>query len=145
MPSLKDNLLKFGVLKCRDLVELFYGARMVAQSVTYAPGTSNGSPVIVLPQDTRRISYEIAFSCFQSSLGNAGSSIALGTKAQIEAGRGVDYYALPYTTVVVKRSFFEDLDAVTEEVYYQNVDNNYDLEARVVILTPAPIDEVPLG
>jgi hypothetical protein len=139
---LKDNLLKYGVLTCRDLVELYYGWRIVSFLKETSGPVSTGNPQLLIDQDPRRISYEITLS----SASDAGVAIiSIGTQTDVQQGLGQDYYLQPQTTIVVRRSFLTDLDTVCQEVWFTNADGFGDIEAREVILTPAPVDEVPLG
>ena len=47
--------------------------------------------------------------------------------------------------MIIKRSFLTDFETVCLAQWFINVDANASISARTVILTPAPVDEVPLG
>lgn len=139
MPS--DNLLKYGVLRCRDLVELYFGARMVMALVENNV-EADGTIQTIINQDQRRIRYEIVavnLSAIAPNFFNTGSRLAFanGTPAQ--------YMIPPGATIVITRDFFTDGDAVCIEVQAQAQLSTVGFSTRETFLTPAPVDEVPLG
>ena len=56
------NILKYGILRCRDLVELYFGARMVATVAELASPVGTANPQLIFGDDLRRISYEIVLT-----------------------------------------------------------------------------------
>ena len=140
-PQLTENLLKYGVLKCRDLVELYYGWRIVTFAVEtkYLPGAA--TLVQILQQDTRRIKYEIILN----NESNAGDDIQIGTPDAIAAGTSWDISIAPADSYTINRSFLTDLDAVVQPLWAEGDLGNIACYVRETFLTPSPVDEVPLG
>jgi hypothetical protein len=131
--------LKFGILKARDLVELYYGARMVANIVENSfPPTS--TPAQLIGRDPRRISYELVLS---EGSGAAFATVIIGSEASFDLGTGEQYFIPPGASIVVRRDFFTDLDAVALEVWVQLGQGAAQVSAREVFLTPIPADELP--
>lgn len=141
MPALKDNLLKFGVLRCRELVELYFGWRLVASVIEKSNNLDNTKPQLILGQDPRRIRYEIivtnpdatAHNCYLDASPDAVTNIAS------------EYAIAPHSSLIIERTFLSDLDAVTMPVWGQAGAAGLSVATRETFLTPAPVDEVPLG
>ena len=138
---LKDNLLKYGVLRCRDLVELYYGMRIVTRSVWSSPTNVTGQTNLLLNQDSRRIRYEILMANFDGTF----LDVSMGPTREFAASNAFKYVVPGQSSMVVERNFITDGDAVTEAVYAFPNGNNFNISLRETILTPAPVDEVPLG
>ena len=140
MPN--DNLLKYGILKCRDLVELYYGARMVT-SVTETKFSASATPYLILNQDPRRIRYEVWYDTTNLA---APTSIRIGTPAAIGSGEAISFdpFISVYTLPLV-RDFLTDLDSVCLALMVSDSSGQLIVSTRETFLTPAPVDEVPLG
>lgn len=141
MPALKDNLLKYGVLKCRDLVELYYGWRMVTDIIETDNQLDSGVTGPLLQQDPRRIAYDIIMTNYA------------GTNLEVNFGKTFDlantaaenYVVGPNSTVVVSKNFLTDLDAVTLPVFINSTGTGFQISTRETFLTPVGVDELPLG
>lgn len=142
MPALKDNLLKYGVLRCRELVELYFGWRMVSfiREQVLAPAAS-GTTYVLLQQDPRRIAYDIVFA----NPDNTTLLAAIGTPQGWGLGNTPLYNIPPGDTLIISRNFLTSLDSVTEEIDYQVSSTDLQVSTIETILTPAPVDEVPLA
>ena len=138
---LKDNLLKYGVLRCRDLVELYYGARMVATLLEGGPNFTGGVQFHLLSQDPRRIAYEIIIANPDAT----PYSFSLGTPASFDAGTNQTYEIPAHDEIIIERSFLTGLDSVTMAVDGNLPASLMSIATREIFLTPAPVDEVPLG
>jgi len=139
--QLTENLLKYGVLRCIELTELYFGWRMVTSLTENYVSVSTSAPFQVLGQDPRRIRYEIITTnsgmadilvTFNDSLDNVNN---IGTTYGIPAGE----------TLIIERSFLTDLDAVTIPVWGGTTASSIAMATRETFLTPAPVDELPLG
>lgn len=137
---LKENLLKYGVVSCRDLVELYYGWRMVAVAYQIPVPGGLATRQLLLPQDPRRIKYEIWMTAEPGP-----AFVSLGSAADLDNNATMDIEIDNDNNYYLVRSFLTDLDAVCQDLWFTNADGNADISVRAVILTPAPIDEVPLG
>lgn len=135
---MKDDWQKLGILKTRDLVELYYGVRMVADvKETFIP-TTPGTPTRILNQDPRRISYEIVLANEDAAAQEFDlSPVTGGSAAEFTA-----YSVAPGETQVIDRDFLTDLDAVTKEVWCTTSVGAQLVTVRETFLTPAPVDEI---
>ena len=133
-----DNL-KFGILKCRDLVQLYYGARMVVNIRETSPLLSPTADSIILQPDPRRIRYEILIANFDS----AAHDVEIGSQSAIEGGVGMDYEIAANSSMVIERSFLSDMDAVTLGLSAGPANDNVSIDIRETFLTPIPADEEP--
>ena len=134
-----DPTISRGILRTRDLVELYYGARMVgATKRQTAIFDTNTSPQLILGQDVRRISYEIVLA---SATGL--DQCLIGSPAEIDAGFGLLYVVTYGGPFVIKRDFYVDLDTVCEPLVMKKVAGTVVATVREVILTPLPVDESP--
>jgi hypothetical protein len=138
--NLKPNLPQ-GILKCRDLVQLYYGLPMVVNTKsTVFPASA--APYLILGQDPRRIRYEIWLN--PSSV-EVEANILLGTPAEIDAGMGVSLTPGNTDGPVVERDFLTDLDGVTIAQMILDSSGEVVFSVRETFLTPAPVDEIPEG
>ena len=137
MPT--DPTIAFGILKCRDLVQLYYGARLVANVIETNPPDTSVNPGQILSQDLRRIRYEIIFS---NNGSGAVQAFLSDTLDGVNAGPQI--YTVPgFSTIVIDRTFLTDLDAVTLPLFSSTSNVNCVISVRETFLTPAPIDEGP--
>jgi hypothetical protein len=131
--------IKYGILKCRDLVELYYGARMVAaltENLYFLSAT--GQTQQILGADPRRISYEIIW---ESNV--VGDLLYIGNQTQMDNFQAAVYKG-GNESVVIKRSWLTDLDTVTLPLIARAGSTSpYEIFVREVFLTPIPIDELP--
>jgi hypothetical protein len=137
MPN--DDAIKFGILKCRDLVELYYGARMVT-SIVETQVTLTTDPKTILTADPRRIKYEIVMSN-RDALNPA--SWVIGRPGSVGAATGQAYSIPPGATLVVERDFLTDMESVCLALEATVQGNTTDFSVRETFLTPIPVDEMP--
>jgi hypothetical protein len=131
--------LKFGILKARDLVELYYGARMVANLIENVIGSPTASAPILGP-DPRRIKYEIILANQSATVGDV---VFLASVGGADTPNPQAYAVPPAGTIIVKRDFFTDLDAVTAAIFGLEQNGTVLITTRETYLTPVPIDELP--
>jgi hypothetical protein len=125
------------ILKCRDLVELYYGARMVTatKSTQITFGASVATQILTV--DPRRIGYELV-------LGN--EDVAFITVSISDTSTGITVNALIYDvppggSIPIRRGFLTDLDSITGELWLLCGNTNLDVSIREIFLTPLPADE----
>lgn len=125
------------ILQCRDLVQLYYGARMVTAVIEKEPpvNTSNFLPLIA--QDSRRIRYEIILANEDA----AAQTVDIGTILATGGFNFQEYSIPPGDTKVIERDFLTDLDAVTLALICQPSSLNVVISTRETFLTPLPADE----
>ena len=138
---LKDNLLKYGVLKCRDLVELYFGWRAVTTVIQIGYSPTATVPFQLFGPDPRRIRYEVIFASFDA----ASQEADLATKAALDSGNHEIYAVPPGGTIKIERNFLTDLEAVTLDQWCALGTATLFVSTRQTFLTPAPVDEVPIG
>ena len=139
--AVPDPTIQFGILKCRDLTQLYYGARLVANvKVSQAPDDAYTTQGLLIGQDPRRIKYELIFG---NTDNGTAHQVYLGTNIDTVNSNPESYSLPPDATIVVSRSFLTDLDAVTMEVWVVITDPTVYVAARETFLTPAPVDEGP--
>jgi hypothetical protein len=135
------NILKYGILKCRDLVELYYGARMVVQVLENAIIPTANVQGQLLGQDIRRLKYEIVVANTDA----VAHFFEVGSPASMDIGTNTEYFLAANTSFTIERSFLTELEGVTLELAYFTDSALVQIGTRALILTPAPVDEVPLG
>jgi len=136
---MNDDAIKYGILKCRDLVQLYYGARMVVSIIENNILASAGSSSDLFALDPRRIRYEIVV--MNGSGGDA--TFTVGTPAADQAGTDEQYAIGAGQNVVIDRNFITDFDAVTLPQTLFASGGNLSVSTRETFLTPAPVDEIP--
>jgi hypothetical protein len=131
--------IKYGILRTRDLVELYFGARMVAAlKETFFPAITPSSIIPIMDQDPRRVAYEINLSNF-----NEGFAIVfVGSPTAMGQQQGQTYFIPAGETVQIARNFFTDLDAVAIPQSLLS-ESSLDVSVRETFLTPLPADELP--
>lgn len=142
------------ILGCQQLVELYYGVRMIAQVKESAFFLDAGSTSIILQPDPRRIRYEIAFSSLNVT---TTSFIWLGTPQAMDTNSAELVQAVNGTALApvsgftrIQRNFLSDLDTVTLPQAVRSSNFECDVTVRETFLTPLPTDEAspitaPLG
>jgi hypothetical protein len=131
--------LKYGILKCRDLVELYYGVRM-AFSLVENEVLLDGNVDFLIGQDPRRVRYEIILAAQPSSV----ASCFIGTPPTFDLGTSQQYSVAAGGTLVIVRDWLTDGDAVTLPLAIQNnTDITFGVSTRETFLTPIPADELP--
>jgi hypothetical protein len=130
-------LTNLGIVRCRDLVQLYYGARMVVSTISQAQGSQAVAPVQLFPADSRRVRYEIIMR--NAQLVNVGVC-QLGAPGDFDQGNQAFYSIAPGDTIIITRDFTTDLDATTQAVIGQT-DTNCRFSTRETFLTPLPVDE----
>jgi hypothetical protein len=137
MPTNKIPGAPVGIFRCRDLVTLYFGVRMVAtlnENLYFI--SASGQTQQILGQDPRRISYEITFEA-----GASPGVLYIGNQAQMDASQAA-VYRLNGDTIVIARNWFVDLDAVTLPLLARAGSTApYEIFVREIILTPAGVDE----
>jgi hypothetical protein len=133
-----DNI-RTGVLRCRDLVELYYGARIATDLIENDPSFTAGQTFILLPLNPARIRYELIF---ENSTG-LRTVFALGSPRAFGVGNQQFYTVSPDSTLIIVRNWTTDADAVVAEVDCNITDGNLLVTTRETILTPLPVDESP--
>lgn len=136
---LSDAAIQFGILKCRDLVQLYYGARMVAVA-KYNFINVDTTGEMVLNQDPRRLSYEIVVTNNKATFINVFEGATLDAVLNTT---GIFYLVPPHSSIVIKRDFFTDLDAVCSPVFMLGPNTDCFVSTRETFLTPIPVDETP--
>jgi hypothetical protein len=134
-----DPTIAYGILKCRDLVQLYYGARLVASIIENSIGLNPGAIVKLLGQDPRRVRYEIILA------NTTAAAASVGINASQDAVSNIfSTYAINAgDTLIIDRNFFTDLDAVTLSVWAEVGTGSLNISTRETFLTPAPVDEGP--
>lgn len=133
-------LFPLGILRVRDLVQLYYGVRMVT-SVSETHYGESGGQLQLLGQDTRRIKYTIVVANF----GDDPDEIGLWTNGGADAQNPQIYSVLGNATLVVERTFLTDLDSIALPVFAFDANGTASYSVREVFLTPLPLDEPPVG
>jgi hypothetical protein len=134
-----DPTIKYGILRTRDLVELYYGARMVTDLVENFFGSFSDTYAL-LSQDPRRIKYEIIMANTSPS---ENETVQMGSPRTVASGLAQIYWMRPGETIIVTRDFFTDLDSVCIEVDVQFQGPDVQISTRETFLTPTPVDEGP--
>ena len=133
------DAVKFGILRTRDLVELYYGARMVV-TIKESYFSAVTSLKQVLGPDSRRIRYEIV-------IGNASNAAPftcfVGSPASMDSLTAAFYHGAIASTLVIDRSFLTDMEAVCLPISVRPNLGSLDIGVRETFLTPAPVDEFP--
>ena len=139
MGGLPANLnIAAGILRCRDLVQLYYGARMMTVlAYDSPPGTSNVEQIFTV--NPARIAYRIVLE----NTGNVPFQIFVGTQTAVESQSSLAYEVPAHDSVEISRSFLTDLDAVTQDIWYSPNAANLSVSAEEVLLSPLPVDELP--
>lgn len=142
------------ILGCQQLVELYYGVRMIAQIKESYYTVSSGATVMVLQPDPRRIRYEITFNIVDAP---RAAQIFLGTPQAMDTDTAETIAAVLGTVLApagsfqrIERVFLSDLDAVTLPQMVRTNGASCDVSVRETFLTPLPTDEAspitaPLG
>lgn len=132
-----DAAIRLGILKCRDLVELYYGARMVTSIIENNQQGNQTTPQVLVGLDPRRIRLEIVLAnrdtvnSLTANIGSPGSN-NLGTSELIQLPPG--------GTVVIERNFLTDMESVTLPLEFQG-SSSVIYSTRETFLTPLPADE----
>ena len=129
-----------GVLKCNDLVELFYGfpLRTIVRAQSFSSVT--GLQPLLTP-DPRRIKYEIVCVNLASS---TPAGIVIGTPTELGTENALEILAQAGGQVVIERSWILDLDSVVEALVYEVQFGTFVISTRETILTPPGVDVIPL-
>lgn len=130
-------LTKLGIVRCRDLVQLYYGARMAAVLVQKNKALTTGTFVEIMSADPRRVRYEIIIENFDA----AAQFVDIATPEAATSTQQQEYNLPPGSTLIIERDFTTDLDAVTIAVLANRGNDNMSISTRETILTPLPVDE----
>lgn len=136
--AIGDNI-KLGVLRTRDLVELYLAGRMAVRT-QYTPFIDLGTaPVKIASFNAARIAIEIVIA----NTALAHNAITVGPSLDFVANLWNPYQFASYGFAVITRDYQRDLDGVVEEVWAQANTINSTAVVRETILTPLPVDETP--
>lgn len=136
MSSPSDRPL--GIKSTRHLIELYFGTQMVTDILEVEWGNIFTNTQILRP-DPRRIKYEIVMSNLDNAI---FASIALGTTGAVDGTAPALYSLAPGQTIVVERTFFADLDAVTLPVWAFASAGQVFVSTREVFLSPASQEQL---
>lgn len=140
---MQPDSIKYGILRVRDLATLYYGVPMVADEKYSGFTLAENTTTEILTINSRRIYYEIVLS-LNSSTGSA--LVQVGPRSQIEASNVGTIALWAGENLQINRSFREELDLVAKGLSV-NVASSATASVyafvREVILTPAPVDEIP--
>jgi hypothetical protein len=132
-----DAAIKYGILRCRDLSELYWDARTVVITKTNIIDPSS-APDLLFTADPRRIAWRIIVI---DPSGPGEQQVDLGTRSAITAQTSERYYRDATEPLIIDRHFRDYGDYVTSELYGQ-VSGSAPLWSTVEwILTPLPADE----
>jgi hypothetical protein len=132
--------LLYGVLRTRDLVELYYGRRMVVNVRQTAWSPTLGVPLEILQQDPRRIRYEIVIEC----TGTARIYTDIGTQADQDSENTLEYQTQVGENTIIERNFLSDMEGVTLQqiALFTSAGAGAPVVAvRETFLSPLPVDE----
>lgn len=140
MPS--ENVLKYGILKCRDAVTQYFGWPMVV-TIKETAFEASATPYLILQQDPRRIRYEIWLN--PANLVTP-AVMYIGSPAAIDSDNamGIELESL-VSSIPIVRDFRSDLEAVCLPVMVSDPSAQMLISVRETLLTPAPVDEVPVA
>jgi hypothetical protein len=127
-----------GIKSARHLVELYFGVQMVtgvSESV-FAP--SAGINTLILGPDPRRIKYELIFA----NTGVSNDILILGSPATLDTENGNSYSLNEGETIIIERTFFADLDAVTLPLAVRTLNGEINVSVREVYLSPASLEQL---
>ena len=97
------------------------------------------TPIQILPQDPRRIRYEVNYY----NLSGVGAYLGYGSAASIDAGTN-EYLSIPSNVSgSFERVWLTDQEAVCLAVWAQSTAGIIGVSTRETFLTPAPVDEGP--
>lgn len=131
--------IKYGILKTRDLVELYYAAQMVANVIESQLALTATAQQILKP-DPRRIKYEI----YIASPGPAALAVVeLSTGTAFSSATATVVAISPNTTFAIRRDFLTDFETVCLPVQALDLQAQCFITVRETFLTPAPVDQLP--
>lgn len=129
-----------GVLKCNDLVELYYGLPLRTVIIeSFFDLTHPATAQLLLP-DPRRIHYEITFAAG----GGVTSLVSIGSSLAVVATVAEPISTPVGGTVILVRDWRSELDAVTLPLFVGANVSETIIGVRQVILTPPGVDVIPL-
>jgi hypothetical protein len=131
--------IKYGILRTRDLVQLYFGARMVASVLETSPGAIVGPTVQIISGDPRRIKYEI----FLANISVAADYVSIFSNGDTSTDNPQLISLPPGASEILTRTFFGDLDAVTLPVFLTPGAGSINVSVRETFLTTLPADELP--
>lgn len=134
--------IRFGILRARDLSELYWGARTVVLAKTTLNVVPNHSSPIaqqVLQNNPARIAYELFCACD----GGGDGSLYLYPSADLTSSNALRLNVLTDSTIIINRDWTRYGDALTQELWAGSTGNQFHLTTVEYILTPTPVDEIP--
>ncbi|MGA7885881.1 MAG: hypothetical protein WCA44_09070 [Acidobacteriaceae bacterium] len=135
--------IKYGILRARELATLYYGAWMVGDEKYSGFTLAEDTTTDILQTNPRRIQYEIVLS-LNSADGVAVIQIA--PRSQIEAGNVGNIALWAGENLQITRTFLTELDLVTKGLSVKVASTataSVYAFVREVLLSPAPVDEIP--
>lgn len=139
-----SDQIKYGLLRTRDLVELYYQGRMVVRVVCTNYSLPSGSVVKILQQNMTRIRYELIF---ENIVAASVSLVDIGSIPEISAGNSQEFVLTNQANFMLTRDFRSDMEGVCLELNAtagtQSGAPNVFVGVRETFLTPLPMDELP--
>jgi hypothetical protein len=132
-------LTTLGIVRCRDLDELYFGGRFVV-TIKNTQFLDLSAITRILSQNPSRIRYEIFIA---DAVGAAGSQLVLGTSDEVRNNQGIFIQVANLVTMQIVRDFTTDAEGVVPELWCQFLSGAFSVSVRETILTPLPADESP--
>lgn len=136
---LGDNKDLGFIRRNRDLVELYYGLRMVALSKE-SQLSSQSTQTLAIAVDPRRVKLDLVLANKHTT---TACQFLLGSPLAFANSSYAVVVVGPNNSIQISRNFLFDLDSITDELDYQTSGGTPVLSIREVILTPPPVDEAP--
>jgi len=130
--------LKYGIVRCRDLVELWLGARLTTDYLESVYYPTVNKWLQILQPNPARIKYEITLI---RTAGGLGTIFVGGVR------RPALTVQLPYQVsetlpeIIISRDWLRDLDLVTAELWAFPQQASFQVNTRETVLRPLPTDE----
>ena len=141
MSGAPTDQIAFGILRTRDLVELYYRGRMAVQVIENTPSIGDADGTLLFTQDPRRIRYEIILVNISTT---TPSLVQIGSRVGQQSGAAPFYFVAPSGNLIITRNFRTDMEGVTlEQILSLTSGPSPSARTRVTILTPLPVDEEP--
>ena len=139
-----SDQIKFGILRTRDLVELYYQGRMNVSVVLTNVAVTLNIRAVLVPQNASRIRYEFLFENIDAT---GVAIIDFGTPFEIDSGNSQEFVLNPHSNLLITRQFRDDLEGVciAQSVGAAALSGTPQIfvGVRETLLTPLPADELP--
>lgn len=135
-----SDQIKFGILRTRDLVELYYQGRMVVNVAENELAINGNTQTNILQQDPRRIRYEIIITAENPA---STTNINIGSPAAVTGSTCELYFLAANQNIVIIRDFRSDMEGVVLpiDILGSNPGTGIVVSTRETFLTPLPVDE----